>query len=142
LKPTRAQFVIKLCGLIDTPYIYGGRGDKGVDCWGLGALAYQKCGGGNVLFPWWTDKAWDELMIVERETSMEVGDCCFYGAPGDPNHVVFWMPRGAVLSASRGGSDVTTLEMAEKRRAKVMLQDHYRYRPDFTGFRSMSTLLR
>lgn len=139
----RTQFLVECFELLHTPYIYGGRSDHGVDCWGFVSLSWSRSGGPD-RSTWWTDRAWAELSPIKGETGLMPGDLAFYGGskPDDVEHVMVVGPLLTVIGASGGDSTTKSLIEAFRRGAKVKAFPHYRegYRSDFRGFRRMPFL--
>lgn len=148
MKPTRAKFLKRGLELMGTPYVWGGRSNAGVDCWGFVALLLRDTSGGELGFEkWWTDKAWMELTSTG---SARPGDLAFYGGngPEDVDHVMIVLhppggalPDGMVFGASGGDRHCLTPEDAAERSACVKPFLSVRYRGDFRGYRSMSSFL-
>jgi cell wall-associated NlpC family hydrolase len=134
------MYLTNVLNLIGTPYVYGGRDRVGVDCWGLVALALYEAGG-QKLYHWWTDAAWENLTPVDPAKAVP-GDLVFY-----PGHVVVLAGGGCVVSASYGTRHIRTPEQAMARNppARVVAWPtvHYRSGPSGTirGYRSMKSLL-
>lgn len=150
MRPTRAEFLRHALALTGTPYIWGGRSDAGVDCFGYVAVTLFTVTSGKVDLRagWWTDRAWGEL---EPTVVPKPGDLAFYGGtrPDDVDHVMvvllpegtLGMPKGLVLGACGGDSGTTTQTEATRRGACVQARTAVKYRSAFRGYRSLSRYL-
>lgn len=148
----RARYLECALALTGTPYVWGGRTKKGIDCSGLvvRALYDASLGGLNVLH-WWSDRLWTELEPTDKP---QPGDLAFYGGsrPDDVSHVEIVlvppggqeMPEGLPLGARGGDSKCTTPEIALAKHPPAIVRatsEGVRYRRDFRGFRSMRRFL-
>lgn len=140
---TRQQFVLTAFGLQGTLYQWGGqlyRGDYGTDCSGLVADAFFRAGA--VDLAWELGDRWSSSSYasqLQETVSPLPGDLWIYGDP--VQHVTVHVgPVGLgglqteplLLSASGGGRDVVTPEIARARRARVVLlpvQSYHQRRP-------------
>lgn len=135
--PSRTEVCLAALGLQGLPYIFGGQlyaGNPGTDCSGLVADAFFRAGAedlGRALGDGWT--AHRLAMELPRVEAPMPGDLwCYLGAEGKYGHVtlclgqIYDLPR-LILNASGGGPDVTTVEIARKRRARVVLLEEEKY---------------
>lgn len=148
MKPSRANYLKRALSLMSTPYLWGGRTHKGVDCFGMVALALKEASEDAVdLRAWWTDKAWAELPATDSPLP---GDLIFYGGESDTDveHVmVLLVPEGpaasggVIFGASGGGKANTTVEYSMAKGHGVQVKTSIYYRGDFRGFRSLAPFL-
>lgn len=149
MKPTRTAVCLAALGLQGRPYIYGGqlfRGHPGTDCSGIVGDAFYSAGAqmlGMEFGNGWTAHRF--ATECPRVMVPAPGDLwCYLGAGGKYGHVTFCLgimgfgtglghgrlagisPR-LILNASGGGPDVTTVEIARQRRARVVLLEEAKY---------------
>jgi cell wall-associated NlpC family hydrolase len=85
VKPTRETFLAAALACEGVPYIWAGKTPRGLDCSGLVTWALRACGGPDLRALHGSDRLFLELPeVVEPQP----GDLAFYGAKGDPSHVV------------------------------------------------------
>lgn len=129
---TRQNFVLAALGLQGTLYQWGGqlyRGDYGTDCSGLVADAFHRAGA--VDLAWELGDRWSSTSYASQLRPIDIplpGDLWVYGDP--VQHVTVHVgsvgldglhTEPLILSASGGGRDVLTPEIARARRARVVL---------------------
>ncbi len=146
----RTPFLKTALGLLDEPYIYGGkepgrREDRysvdhpqGLDCSGLVTWCYLQAGG-----PDWrgyhnAQKLFDELKPADGMLT-EPATLVFYGA--DDHHVDHVMVVlgvcGLLIGASGGHHTTTTRAIAHANGAFVKLRESAHYRNDVRGYREL-----
>lgn len=137
----RALFMRTVLENVGAPYVWGGKGAvvapyglRAFDCSGLVTYAYLKAGGPDWRLTHNTDKLWAECKAVE---SPRAGTLCLYGKAGDPSHVMIWVAEGVVVGASGGGSNTTSIGLAQDVGARVKVYASVHYRPDFIGYREL-----
>lgn len=134
--PRRVSFLCRALGLMNVPYLWGGKDSRGIDCSGVVTLSLYLAHGPDWRQTHNTDVLWNELTpIIEPRP----GDLAFYGRGGPRNvsHVMVVGPLGIVFGASGGDSGVTSVAIARQRGAKVKAYDDVMYRPDFRGYRRL-----
>jgi murein DD-endopeptidase len=134
----RSKFIATALSQMGVPYVWAAKGSvggfKAFDCSGLVTWAFHQSGGPD----WRADKncqhLWDECRPA---TQMRGGTLVLYGAPGRPTHVMIAVGELVVFGASGGGSQTTSIGIAQASGAKVQPKENYMYRPDCLGFREL-----
>lgn len=121
---------------INKPYVWGGNGPDVFDCSGLVWFLLKQAGYAGFENDHNCAHLWDKLKHIDEP---KVGDLAFYGAGKNLiTHVmIYWDKCGKMLGACGGNSDVTSVEIAKKKGARVRFRDTPFYRPDFLGFRKL-----
>lgn len=140
VRPTRQTLLAAASALVGVPYLWGGKGPRGLDCSGLVTLALSAAGGPDWRRTHNSDRLWAELPPVAIP---EAGDLAFYGPVGDPMHVVICLggPDALVLGANGGGRQTVSVEAADRIGARVRFASRPTYRPDLLGYRTIEPLL-
>jgi cell wall-associated NlpC family hydrolase len=134
--PPLTRFLKQALLMLGTPYLWGGRGPRGADCWGMIAYAYKAAGGAD-LCEWNTRSAWVELPEA-KEPSPGAVACFGHRDDGSANHVMLCLPLGMMIGATGGDKTVTNTIEAYRRRAQVTLWEPHEYprlAKDFRGYR-------
>lgn len=142
-KPSRTAVCLAALGMQGWPYIFGGqryKGDAGTDCSGLVGDAFYLAGYlelGRMLGGCWTAHRF--ATECPRVEVPEPGDLwCYLGAKNKYSHVTFCLGQVAfiglagptsrlILNATGGAPDVTTVEIAHQRRARIVLLQEAEY---------------
>ena len=112
----------ELC-LANTPYLWGGMTERGIDCSGLVHMAYRRLG---FLVPRDADQQ-EAAGEPVAEADLRRGDLVTYGNEANTTHVAFWLGDGRILhSTQREDVDGVVEEpepddMRRKRRRGVRL---------------------
>lgn len=108
------QFVMKWIG---TPYRFGGKTEKGIDCSKLTQKVYSEVF--NCLIPGVSWEQWDESIRIQRD-SLKTGDLVFFKSSYSPSgwHVGLYLIDGYFFHASGHHRGVTVSSLNEKTYAK------------------------
>ena len=127
-----------------TPYQWGG-GHAGVDSWGLDCsgliIDCAKVAGFELEMN--SNAIWHNLAHVDTP---EPGDVALFGTSDKAVHIMLveeWIAsegRAACIGAQNGDVDVTSVEVAESRNAKVMRVPDHRADKRFLGFVSLADI--
>ena len=141
MKPSREAFLAAAKALTGVPYVWGGKAARGLDCSGLVSLALFAAGGTDVRATHNSDRLWEDLTPT---TEPVAGDLAFYGAKGDPSHVVICLggPLDPILGANGGDRSTTSPFHADQIGAQVKTKRSPKYRPDLLGYRSTARWFR
>lgn len=134
MKPTRKEFLAAAFACEGVAYIWGGKSARGLDCSGLITWALKAAGGPDHRATHNSDRLYFDL---PEAIEPQPGDLAFYGAKGNPSHVVICIggPHDQTIGANGGGSTTTTVAIADAQRACVKRKASPKYRPDFLGYR-------
>lgn len=137
----RALFLRTVLEQVGAPYLWGGKGSviapyglRAFDCSGLVTYAYLKAGGPDWRLTHNTDVMLAKLPAVEEPRA---GTLCLYGKGADASHVMVYVAEGVVVGASGGGSNTTSIGIAQDVGARVKVYASVNYRPDFLGYREL-----
>lgn len=135
MRPTREGFLAAALACQGIPYVWGGKTTRGLDCSGLVTWCLHALGGPDLRASYGSDALW---LLLEPVVAPEPGDLAFYGAPGDPSHVVICLggPHDAIIGANGGNRGTKTVADADRIAARVKQKDSPNYRRDLLGFRS------
>jgi cell wall-associated NlpC family hydrolase len=154
LLPTKGNLIKIGIELANTPYLWAGKGTHmlrkdgivvmspyfGLDCSGFITFCTKKIGGPDLRWTYNTDTFWNRRPSV-AEMDVQPGDYALYGGaqPDDVEHVMLVLGKIdgkiAVIGASGGGHETTTLDKASQQDARVKVKTTHLYRTDFRGFR-------
>lgn len=153
LPPTRPHLLKIAVELVQTPYLWGGKGEMvyapkgakiapyfGLDCSGFITYSVYKLTGKDLRFTHNTDKMWQEWEEVSYE-DVEPGDCAMYGGDteNDVDHVMMVLcvigDVIVVVGACSGDSKTIDRKIAKDQDARVKVRASHLYRRDFRGFR-------
>lgn len=121
LAPAFLHEVLRLMG---TPYLWGGKTAKGIDCSGVVTFALWRAGG-----PDWRQTHGSALLqdsSARCDGAPLPGALAFY-----PGHVMVHVALGVLVGACGGDSKTTSLAIAERRGARVMVKGTHAYRKGF-----------
>lgn len=135
----RIAFIDEALKLQDSPYVWNSDGPRTFDCSGLVNYCLLLVGGPDWRATHNCARFWKDLPATETP---KPGDLVLYGRAEHPTHVmIYWGGNPArVYGASGGNSDTLTVELAQKRGARVRFKTSVDYRPDRLGFRTLSPL--
>ena len=121
--------------LLNTPYLWGGNdGSWGVDCSGFVGAVLRKAGIVGEKFDT-TAHGYRDMFVDQGKKVSKAKEGCliFYGKEaGKISHVMYCLNKRVVIGAVRGNSQVTTIEIAKERDAKVDFEP-LGYRSDIIG---------
>ena len=107
-------------GYLDTPYLWGGMTERGIDCSGLVHMSYRGLGR---LIPRDADQQ-EEAAAKVPEDDLRPGDLISYGEGETATHIAFWLGDGRILHATDRADAKRVLaeeEPAELRRIRRFL---------------------
>lgn len=147
MRVNRDEFLHEAVCCLAAWYRWGGKSpNSGIDCSGVVTWSLYKAGGPDLRQTHNTDALWAELPSTQTPVP---GDLAFYGGRGadDVSHVMvcLWKRHDgvwAVLGATRGGRDTTSIAIAAQQDARVRVKRSHLYRSDFRGFKSMELYLK
>lgn len=131
----RIEFLVRVHDQMGKPYVWGAKGPEEFDCSGLVTWALYDLG----ICDWRNDHNAQTLYgCLPHTDTPRPGDLAFYGTgrTGISHVMVVWGggPDGSVIGASGGNHDVTSVEIAQKKGARVQIKHSAHYRPDFVGY--------
>ena len=132
---TRLAFLDEILKKEGCPYIWAAKGPDKFDCSGLITWAIRECGG-----PDWRFSNGSSAHLFDKlkpTDDPEPGDLIFYGPPHKVTHVMVYWGDGRCYGATGGDSTTVSVEMANRRGARVRFRAKVKYRPDFRGFRRL-----
>lgn len=113
------------------PYIWGGEGPEGYDCSGFVQALLQKAG----IDPKGDQSAHDLYDYFVKNGALNyfgLGSLAFYGSRERIIHVGFCIDQRIMISASGGGRNVTTSQIARAQGASIKFEP-IRFRKDFVA---------
>jgi cell wall-associated NlpC family hydrolase len=132
LRSAALRYIIDRFGV---PYLWGGHTDKGYDCSGVVAAAYDAAGITKKSAGVFNAPAWERSLKKINKDDLQIGDLVFYGSIFSPGatHVMMYAGEGKVVGATGGGRSTTTVEIANQQGAAIK-QKPLDYRKDIRGY--------
>lgn len=132
----RARFIELAKEQLGKPYVWNADGPDTFDCSGLVCWLLKELFVSNWGATHNCQKLWDELVPTKNP---KPGDLAFYGLRGKHavkcSHVMIHVGDGRVIGACGGNRDVTSVQAAIAKGARVQFKTSKDYRPDFIGYR-------
>lgn len=135
LADRRLEFLTKIHEQIGKPYVWGAKGPDAFDCSGLVTWALWDIGICD-----WRDNHNAQTLYgcLPHTADPRPGDLAFYGTGrfGISHVMVVWGggPLGPVVGASGGNHDITSVDLARAKGARVQMKPSVKYRPDLVGY--------